>query len=257
MHDVVVGAMPPEVPCDRQAEADRRKQRPALVAVYAPGVDDADHADARRVRGVLRAPVPHRHVGDLVAGPREMEAEVAHPALGATDRLGIEVVVDETDARPLRSSTCSDTSGSSRHRANRELIRRFSRPGMRSCRSPSCSPANLADSYRIAYGSQRSWRVRHSHSTSPIAYRAPVRRNAARDSRASLTYARSAEAPESKNRRKAAASGVRVRVADRGPRLVHDSRPSRRTRRDHSWSSLITTSPASGSARAWTARWPS
>ena len=53
-------------------------------------------------------------------------------------------------------------------------------------------------------------------------------------------HARVEEAPEGARDR------VRVRVADRGARLVDEPRPARSTRRDHSWSSLIVRSSRNG-----------
>ena len=146
--DVVLGAVPPEVACDRRAEPDGRQERAALVAVHAPRGRDADDPHVCGVGRAVREPMPHRHVGHVVARPCEVEPEVAHPSLGAAYRLREEVVVDQADAEPGAAPVRRRrvTPIRSLHNAGRELILRFNPTGIRSWRSPSWSPASLASS---------------------------------------------------------------------------------------------------------------
>ena len=96
MEDVVAPSAPPEMKGDGEAEADGRKEGASLFRVDASRSREGDELDAVESRR-LAVPVPHGQVRDLVISGRELQREVAHEPLGATDRLRKDVVVDEAD----------------------------------------------------------------------------------------------------------------------------------------------------------------
>ena len=98
MHDVVVVSVARQMSPDGVPEGEWWTERSPFILVDATRVDEADHAYVRKRWRLVRVPVAHRQVGDVVSGLAEPESEVAHPALGAADRLGENVVVDEADA---------------------------------------------------------------------------------------------------------------------------------------------------------------
>ena len=108
MDDVVAAAVAQQVHEHAQPEHERRQDAPARrSSVYSAMRGPARHDPHAPVDlGVLAAlPLAQRQVGDLVTLGCQALGEVAIPALGAPDRVGVEAVVDEADAHPASISS--------------------------------------------------------------------------------------------------------------------------------------------------------
>src|SRR5439155_15141172 len=63
---------------------------------------DGDNLDSRRVGAVAARPLAHRYVGDRVTRRRQTLGERPIPALGPSDGVRVEAVVDDADAHGRR-----------------------------------------------------------------------------------------------------------------------------------------------------------
>ncbi len=99
VHDVVAVAVAEQVAEDAEAETDRGPDPPASFdGVELEPRPHLDDLDTRDVRVLSLRPLAKRQVGDVVLCRGEAFTEVAVPALGTTDGVRVEAVVDEADA---------------------------------------------------------------------------------------------------------------------------------------------------------------
>jgi hypothetical protein len=95
-----------EVARYRQPEPNRWTKSSPVFAVDLSGVDESQHANTWKDRRGGRIPMLHRQVGDVVFA-RKADRKIAEPSLHPSDRLGEQMVVDETDAHRYAWVACS------------------------------------------------------------------------------------------------------------------------------------------------------
>ncbi len=114
---VVAAAVAEQVPEDAEAEAKRRPDAPP------PGarVELARRGDGQRLEGrprPLLPPLPAGQVGDRMALAQPL-GEIAVPALGTSDRVREEAVVDDRDLHRARRYPASPPAAARSHRGQR------------------------------------------------------------------------------------------------------------------------------------------
>ncbi len=98
VHGVVAPPVGEQVPQHARPEAQRRSDSPLSVSVVERILArDDDHPHARQIRLLAPRPLAPGEVGDVVPGRHERQRQVAIPALGAPDGVGVEAVVGEAD----------------------------------------------------------------------------------------------------------------------------------------------------------------
>jgi hypothetical protein len=104
MHDVVATFVHAEMTHDASTELERRCDPPSSADVEVASRPDCDYVHAWDVWLRTSIPLAKSEVGDLVAFLRETLCECPVPALGATNGVWIQAVVDEADVHVLEAN---------------------------------------------------------------------------------------------------------------------------------------------------------